>query len=278
MSRAGFLKGNVAALALLCAGIAPAYAQEEMYPGQSVQVNPQAGGRVLLYPDGKHVRTVGPLLQPGQRMGSDQIVLHMPPKHRRVAHRVVKKPVQVATTEQQQTVVPPPPPPPPPPPRLAEQKPKPRRPVRTASTEPVPQASPAAPVPFSLTNQPLNYTASSNTATPAAPSSGTFSRRSQIIFAAGAPLPAPNALDAIRMLGGDLNSALQGGADRIQLQAFGGARSDKSSDARRLSLKRALAIRDILIQAGVPSTKIDVRAMGGADSGPPDRVDVYVRG
>jgi outer membrane protein OmpA-like peptidoglycan-associated protein len=136
-----------------------------------------------------------------------------------------------------------------------------------------PQA-PAAPKPTKLaSNTPPPATTSPSNQSPGAG----FSRRSQIIFAANAGDPAPNALDAIRMLGGDLNAALNGGAQKIQLQAYGGARSDKSSDARRLSLKRALAIRNILIEAGVPSGKIDVRAMGGADDGPLDRVDVYVR-
>ena len=59
---------------------------------------------------------------------------------------------------------------------------------------------------------------------------------------------------------------------------YGGAPGDKGSDARRLSLKRALAIRQVLIDNGVPSTKIDVRAMGGIDDhGNTDRVDVFVR-
>jgi hypothetical protein len=36
-------------------------------------------------------------------------------------------------------------------------------------------------------------------------------------------------------------------------------------------------IRQILIEDGVPSERIDVRAMGGIDdSGAPDRVDVFV--
>jgi len=49
-------------------------------------------------------------------------------------------------------------------------------------------------------------------------------------------------------------------------------------DARRLSLKRALAIRQVLIDAGVSSTRINVHAEGGVDdSGPADRVDVFVR-
>jgi hypothetical protein len=37
-------------------------------------------------------------------------------------------------------------------------------------------------------------------------------------------------------------------------------------------------VRQLLIDDGVPSARIDVRAMGGSDdSGPADRVDVFVR-
>ena len=65
---------------------------------------------------------------------------------------------------------------------------------------------------------------------------------------------------------------------RIEILAYGGAKGDKSSDAHRLSLKRALAIRQVLIDDGVAPERIDVRAMGGVDdSGPADRVDVYVK-
>ena len=71
---------------------------------------------------------------------------------------------------------------------------------------------------------------------------------------------------------------MTGPSSRIQLLAYGGARGDKGSDARRLSLKRALAIRQVLIDDGVPADRIDVRAMGGVDdSGPVDRVDVYIK-
>ena len=63
--------------------------------------------------------------------------------------------------------------------------------------------------------------------------------------------------------------------DRIQLRGFGGAAGDKSWVARRLSLKRALAVRAFLIDQGVTKTRIDVRALGGArDKGPADRVDI----
>ena len=103
-------------------------------------------------------------------------------------------------------------------------------------------------------------------------------RQSQIIFAPGAPDPSMDALDAIRGLAGPLNTALAAGATGIQVIAYGGKRGDHSSDARRLSLKRALAIRKLLIEGGVPAGRIDVRAMGGADDGAAaDRVDVFTR-
>jgi outer membrane protein OmpA-like peptidoglycan-associated protein len=105
-----------------------------------------------------------------------------------------------------------------------------------------------------------------------------MAKRSMILFAAGAPDPSRDSLSAIKFLAGDLNAALAGDAGaRIQLQAFGGDKGDKGSDARRLSLKRALAIRQVLIDDGVSADRINVSAMGGADDGPPDRVDVYLK-
>ena len=105
-----------------------------------------------------------------------------------------------------------------------------------------------------------------------------LTKRSVILFAPQAADPAQSALGAIKFLAGDLNAAMNSASARVQIQAFGGNRGDKSSDARRLSLKRALAIRQVLIDDGVPAERIDVRAMGGADdSGPADRVDVYVK-
>jgi outer membrane protein OmpA-like peptidoglycan-associated protein len=105
-----------------------------------------------------------------------------------------------------------------------------------------------------------------------------MTKRSVILFAAGAADPAQSALGAIKFLAGDLNASMSGPGSRIQILAYGGDRGDKGSDARRLSLKRALAIRQVLIDDGVASERIDVRAMGGAeDGGPADRVDVYVK-
>jgi outer membrane protein OmpA-like peptidoglycan-associated protein len=99
-----------------------------------------------------------------------------------------------------------------------------------------------------------------------------------VLFESGATDPSPSQFDGVKLLAGNLNAALEAGAARIQIEAYGGAPGDKSSDARRLSLKRALAVRQLLIDDGVPSARIDVRAMGGVeDKGPVDRVDVFVR-
>ncbi|WP_339861843.1 OmpA family protein [Thalassospira alkalitolerans] len=62
---------------------------------------------------------------------------------------------------------------------------------------------------------------------------------------------------------------------RIQLQAYAEGDSNNASKARRLSLSRALQVRSYLIDKGVRSTRIDVRALGAnVQSGPADRVDI----
>ena len=62
---------------------------------------------------------------------------------------------------------------------------------------------------------------------------------------------------------------------RLQLKAYAEATGNDTSKARRLSLSRALAVRSFLIENGLRSTRIDVRALGIArDGGAPDRVDI----
>lgn len=104
-----------------------------------------------------------------------------------------------------------------------------------------------------------------------------MSKRSSIPFSPGAEEPAPEVLDTVKSVSAELNSALSNGSARIELEAFGGKPNDKSSEARRISLKRALIVRQLLIDEGVPSERIDVRAMGGASEGSPDRVDIFLR-
>lgn len=64
---------------------------------------------------------------------------------------------------------------------------------------------------------------------------------------------------------------------RLQLVAYATTASENASVARRLSLLRALEIRNILIQKGVSATTMSVRALGNrVKSDPPDRVDIIM--
>ncbi len=261
-----------------------------MQNGLDVQVNPAAargGSRTLLYPGGEYSRTLPPLLYPGEKTGAVQ--LHLPGPHRHVARAAAP---EVAQAEAQPK---------------PERKPKPQK---VAKAEPAPQQpapSPAdaggyqnsfttpdygsvfgggapkpAPAPKPPANKPAQVAkaapAPAQTPTGASSDTAGLAKRSVILFAKDAADPAGGALGAIKFLAGSLNAEMVGPSARVELQAFGGAKGDKGSDARRLSLKRALAIRQVLIDDGVSPDRIDVRAMGGADdSGPADRVDVYVR-
>jgi outer membrane protein OmpA-like peptidoglycan-associated protein len=142
---------------------------------------------------------------------------------------------------------------------------KPRKPMKTAAAAP----APAAATPSATSN----IVAAQQT--PGVKSN--LSKRSEILFPRGATDPGTATINKLHAVASELNTLLGAGAQRVQLDAYGGPPGDKSSDSRRLSLKRALVIRQILIEDGVPSERIDVRAMGGIDdSGAPDRVDVFV--
>ncbi len=269
--------------------------------GNEVSVNPiPAGGGVLLYPGGQYMRVVRPLLTPGSRDGG-AIQLHMPTHHARVA---VSDDTAAAVSQPRPKAKPAP--------RAVAAATPPPRPVAAAT--PQRQAAPASPPSSGGGYDPgfggfgapgaagLNFGSMpaapapaqapapgkkqqlakagpppANTPNPDGPGPG-MTKRSVILFAAGASDPAQSALGAIKFLAGDLNTAMTGPGSRVQILAYGGDRGDKGSDARRLSLKRALAIRQVLIDDGVASERIDVRAMGGADdTGPTDRVDVYIK-
>ncbi|MFO1248641.1 MAG: OmpA family protein [Alphaproteobacteria bacterium] len=228
--------------------------------GLEVRVNPMAArptSGTLLYPGGTYGRNLPPLLMPGERGGP--ISLHMPGTRRRSS---------IA--------------------RAAPVTPKPK-PVRVAKAPPAPAPVPEAPPganPFGGPDLSNVFGSAAPTpppprkTAPAGPVTGneSLSKRSVILFAKDAADPAKSALGAIKFLANDLNAAMTGPNARVELQAFGGAKGDKGSDARRLSLKRALAIRQVLIDDGVSPDRIDVRAMGGVDdTGPADRVDVFVK-
>lgn len=65
---------------------------------------------------------------------------------------------------------------------------------------------------------------------------------------------------------------------QISLLAYADGDEESSGKARRLSLSRALAVRSYLIDQGVRSTRIEVRALGNkVPDGNPDRVDILVQ-
>lgn len=64
---------------------------------------------------------------------------------------------------------------------------------------------------------------------------------------------------------------------RLQLMAYASGDAAAVSRTRRLSLSRALEVRQTLISAGMNATRIDVRALGNRnEGGNPDRVDVVI--
>ena len=269
------------ALAALIGGLlAATSAAAQMYPGQGITVNPNA---IYGRPGGNY---------PGV------IHLHMPaPKKHHVARRAPQPSsaeVGDALLSQQPGVESAP--------SETSPTPKPHKARHTEAPPPATQdTGDAGGLPLSLAPEephpvqqpkPHRQTAST-TPPPATTSSATgnivaaqqtpgdksnLSKRSEILFPRGATDPGTATINKMRAVAGELNTLLNAGAARVQLNAYGGPPGDKSSDSRRLSLKRALVVRQLLIEDGVPSERIDVRAMGGIDdTGAPDRVDVLVR-
>ena len=65
------------------------------------------------------------------------------------------------------------------------------------------------------------------------------------------------------------------GTVHITLTAYADSANSSPRDARRLSLSRALAVRDYLTNKGISSARVDVRALGAnVPSGEPDRIDI----
>ena len=111
-----------------------------------------------------------------------------------------------------------------------------------------------------------------------------------VVVAADAPGEAAPAPGGVRVTFGatraDLNPAteaairdfvrpLRSTDQPINLLAYAAGTADDPSTPRRLSLARALAARAVLINEGIPSTRIYVRALGSAGGdGPADRVDL----
>jgi outer membrane protein OmpA-like peptidoglycan-associated protein len=111
--------------------------------------------------------------------------------------------------------------------------------------------------------------------TPPSAAGGSIEAPLTILFEKdGARLP-----DEVRTALSLLSERLEAdGQLQVQLLAYAEGDEENASKARRLSLSRALAVRSYLIDLGVRSTRIEVRALGNkVPEGPSDRVDVLVQ-
>ena len=98
----------------------------------------------------------------------------------------------------------------------------------------------------------------------------------QLTFASGASDLSPASAAAIKQLA----LTTPGGGDiTFNVLAYAAGDVSDPSVPRRLSLARAIAVRSALMDDGVASARIYLRALGaqGGD-GPPDRVDIQVMG
>ncbi len=171
---------------------------------------------------------------------------------------------------------PPPAPPPPAPPPVDEP------PVVAATPEP-PAPTPTPPPPPPPADEPPAIAAieepAAPTPTPASPppaSTGTATDGSvalSIPFAAGASDLPPASEDELRAIAQQMN------ADeslRLTIRAYAEGTAEDASQARRLSLSRALAVRSFLIEQGIRGPRMDVRALGHRIEPPRDRVDLVL--
>jgi outer membrane protein OmpA-like peptidoglycan-associated protein len=122
---------------------------------------------------------------------------------------------------------------------------------------------------------PPAQTAAANIAIPVAAPASIPGRISAVRFEAGVseiPASAQPTLDAIaaRLIANDTT--------HLQLVAYASGTGDDPIEARRISLARAVAVRAYLIEKGVHSFRMDVRALGNRneDNGPADRVDLIL--
>lgn len=171
-------------------------------------------------------------------------------------------------------------PPPPPTPRITAAPPPPPAPAPVVEAPPPAPVAPERPVqtarvaPKTVTAAPRPQAAERQTAAlPRIPLPAGGGQILRVDFLGASTRLTP---DAERRLG-SLAATMMESDGRLQLKAYAGGSGETLSSARRLSLSRALSVRSFLIEQGIRSTRIDVRALGRAeDSGPPERVDIVL--
>jgi outer membrane protein OmpA-like peptidoglycan-associated protein len=142
--------------------------------------------------------------------------------------------------------------------------------VEETAPEPAPETAPET-APEAAEAAPADADAE-ETQTAALPPAAMVEGQVSVTFGEGASELSPEARSALD----EVADRLRGDeALRVQLLAYAAAIDDNTSRARRMSLSRALAVRSYLIEKGVRSTRMDVRALGSNVEGEPaDRVDI----
>jgi outer membrane protein OmpA-like peptidoglycan-associated protein len=127
---------------------------------------------------------------------------------------------------------------------------------------------PSAPLPAAVRQKPQRMAALPRTV-----ESTAVGQSLELKFATESSSLSPDVEERLRALAGELS----GETARLELKAYAGEADRTASAARRLSLSRALAVRSFLIEQGIRSTRIGVRAFGfPTDGGPSERVDVVL--
>ena len=172
-------------------------------------------------------------------------------------------------------------PPPPPPPSAMPEMAKAPEPVKEVATEPTPLAvkmppppPPAAAPEMKKAVEPVAPAAEVASTTPIASTPSKPGDSLLIPFDANdAKLPTQ-----LKTHLADLADSIRDDKDiRLQLMAYAGGDSISAGKARRMSLSRALSVRSFLIENGIRSTRIDVRALGNKTTTDPiNRVDVNI--
>jgi outer membrane protein OmpA-like peptidoglycan-associated protein len=99
----------------------------------------------------------------------------------------------------------------------------------------------------------------------------------QLVFPKGKSDLNPESAAAIKRLA---KAAPDNDATTFNVLAYASGDPNDPSVARRMSLSRAIAVRQALMADGVPSAQIYLRALGSqpGNGGPPNRVDINVMG
>ncbi|MEE9317724.1 MAG: OmpA family protein [Rhodospirillales bacterium] len=268
--------------------------------GSSFLARPFGGGprMGLLVPGGRNPVSQLHVQVPGA--SPDRIKLRPPgTKKKKPAKRVAKKKVKKPKPAPAPVAASKPPAPltaakPPTPPEAK----KPAEPEKTVAKAPPAPPSATPPAPPKLAKPEMKSSAPPAPPAPAAPAPATAAKpEPKPMKKEQAALPPPEEAikpgQALRVTFGPTVSKLPADAKdslkalakkikgkdklRLQLMAFAGGKSLSASKARRMSLSRALSVRSFLIESGVRSTRIDVRALGSKTTEEPvNRVDVNI--